>query len=78
MPISVENAKRKLREAQQELSEAEGALKSLMKNLKNEYGVSTIPEARKKMKEMEKEAEKLKQDLAKHMDEVEEILSDTE
>lgn len=50
---------REIRQANREKDQAEGAKKSILENMKKAYGVSTKKEAKKKIQEMEKEMDKL-------------------
>ena len=47
--------KRRVETAQQQVSKAEGALGEVMKQLKKEFGCDTLKEAKKKLKQLEKQ-----------------------
>ena len=47
--------KRKVEAAQQEADKAEGALGEIMKQLKRDHGCGTLAEAKKKLKQLEKQ-----------------------
>ena len=48
--------KKKVEEDQAEADRAEGALAEIMKRLKDEFGCSTIPKAKKKLKQLKTQA----------------------
>ncbi len=53
--------KKQLEQAKQDKSEATGELNVLMKQLKKDYGVTTVPQAQKKLKQLLAEEETLSQ-----------------
>jgi len=47
--------KRRVESAQQKADQADGAQKEIMKQLKREFGCDTLAEAKKKLKQLEKQ-----------------------
>jgi len=64
--------KKKVERAQQEADKAEGALEQVMKQLKKEFGCSTLEEAKKKLKVLEKQKQKAEKDFEIAVEEFEE------
>jgi hypothetical protein len=58
--------------SKEEKSRAEGELDGMMKRLQNDYKLRTIPAAKKRLGELEKEIEGLDKDLEKGVTELEE------
>lgn len=59
-----------------ERSELQGELKSVTKQLKDEFGVSTVEEAKKLQAEKEAELAKLKEDIESKIEEIEELMGE--
>jgi len=59
--------KRCVETAQQDLNKAEGALTQLMNQLKKEFNCSTIEQAEKKLKELEKKQKQLEIEFNKQI-----------
>lgn len=55
--------KKKVESAQQQADQAEGALGEVMKQLKKEFGCTTLKEAKKKLKQLERQKESSKEDF---------------
>lgn len=51
--------KKTVEEAQQNADKAEGALEQVMKQLKDDFGCSTLVEAKKKLKQLQKQEENI-------------------
>ena len=51
--------KKEVEESQQEADRAEGALAEIMKRLKKEFDCPTLTKAKKKLKQLQKQAEEL-------------------
>ena len=54
--------KKQVENAQQKVSQAEGALGEIMKQLKKEFGCDTLKEAKRKLKQLEKQKTSSKQE----------------
>lgn len=53
--------KERVEKAQKKANKAQGALEQVMKQLKSEFGCSTLPQAKKKLKTLQKETNKAKE-----------------
>lgn len=67
--------KEKIETAQTEKARLEGQEKELMKRLKEEHGVTTIKAAEAKMKKLEKEADKISEQLVGEIEALEESIT---
>ena len=55
--------KRQVEEAQQKASQAEGALGEVMNQLKKEFNCNTLAEAKKKLKQLEKDEQQSEEEF---------------
>jgi len=67
---------KKVEAAQQEADQAEGAISELMKQLKKDFGCSSLSEAKRERKKLKKQAEESKAAFEKALDDFEEKWSD--
>ncbi len=70
--------KRKTEEAQQNADKAEGALEQVMKQLKDDFDCSTLTEAKKKLKQLQKQEEKITTEFEEAIESFEEKWEDEE
>lgn len=63
----------KIKRAENEKAKSEGAIESLFKQLKSDYGIETIEEAKEKVKELNESIKKSSAIIEKMMDELENI-----
>ena len=68
-----EEIKRKYERAKEKASKAEGAKEQLLKNLKDEWGLSSIEDIEAKMDELEKQKIKADKEIAALGKELEEV-----
>ena len=68
--------KKRVELAQQKADKAEGALRQVMKQLKDKFGYSTLKAAKRKLKLMEKQEQKAKAEFEKAIEEFEEKWGD--
>jgi len=68
--------KRRVESAQQKADQADGAQKEIMKQLKREFGCDTLAEAKKKLKQLEKQESVSKKAFDDALAEFEEKWSD--
>jgi archaellum component FlaC len=73
--MNLDQARKKLNEAKQARAEAEGALKQLTQQLKDDFGVKDLSGGKKKLEEIRTEMETLNQEITEKMTELEELLS---
>jgi len=73
--MNIEQARKKLEEAKGLKAEAEGALKQLTKQLKDEFKVKDLKGGKAKLEEIREELEALNKSIDKKMDKLEEVLS---
>lgn len=66
--------KKRIDTAKTEVAEFEGKKKHVLQELKDDWSVSTIPQAKKKLEEMNKTITKLETELDKLVIEIEKIL----
>lgn len=63
----------KIKRAENEKAKSEGAIESLFKQLKSDYGIETIEEAKEKVKQLNESIKKSSAIIEKMMDELENI-----
>jgi len=68
--------KKRVEQAQQEANKAEGALEQVMKQLKKEFGCTTLEQAEKKLSILEKQEQKAKIEFENAIEEFEEKWND--
>ena len=73
--MNLEQARKKLNEAKQSRAEAEGALKQLTQQLKDDFGVKDLSGGKKKLEEIRTELESLNSRISEEMTQLEELLS---
>lgn len=64
--------KKKVDQSQQEADKAEGALEQVIKQLKKEFGCTTLEEAKKKLKILERQQQKAETEFGDAVEEFEE------
>jgi len=68
--------KKRVEEAQQRADRAEGALQQVMKQLQEDFGCSTLGEAKKKLKILERQKQEARSDFENNMRKFEEKWKD--
>ena len=64
--------KKKVELAQQQADQAKGALQEIMKQLKKEFGCNTLQEAKKKLKQLERQKKSSKKEFDEAVEKFEE------
>jgi hypothetical protein len=67
--------KQQIGKAEQTRMQAEAEVKQLTKTLKDEYGVSTVEAAEKKLRQMQKEQKEIEDEIAEKVEELEGVLA---
>jgi flagellar biosynthesis chaperone FliJ len=68
----LERMKKKVDEAKTKVSNLEGKRDSLLEQLKNDFGLDTVEQAEKKLKELEQQKEELEQQVEEKLQEIKE------
>ena len=68
--------KKRVEQAQQEVSKAEGALEQIMKQLKKDFGCATLEIAKRKLELLEKQSQKAKTEFEDAVDKFEQKWTD--
>lgn len=72
--MNLDQARKKLNEAKQARAEAEGALKQLTQQLKDDFGVKDLSGGKKKLDEMRAELETITNRISEEMEQLEAML----
>ena len=69
--------KERIEDQKQKRAEMQGALKSLMQRLKQEFDIESVDQAEEKVKKEEAELRDLETDIREKIEELEELLDET-